>query len=96
MLPTHGVNSVSRTVAHGHRSKKISVGGKLSGGLCVCLRQASSSSLITRAQLWKTTSTLVLPTQGHKGVSIVHGGRVKGDYSSSPNCNGEYCTTCIC
>ena len=58
MLPTHGVNSMSRTVAHGHTSEKICAGEKLSGRLCGCLRRYSPSSLMSYAQLSKTTSTL--------------------------------------
>ena len=43
MLPTHGVKSMSRTVAHGYRSEKISVGKQLSRGLCGCLTRPSSN-----------------------------------------------------
>ena len=58
MLPTHGINSMSRTVAHGHRSENISVGERHSRGLYGCLRRASSSSLISYAQLWRKMSSL--------------------------------------
>ena len=37
MLPGHGCSSTSRTVSHGQSSGKISIAGKLLGGLFECL-----------------------------------------------------------